>query len=285
MERRTITHVWTADIDGSNARQLTFDNQQLGCPSFSPDKKRISFHMNSPDLLRPGNHIFTMQSDGTDRIQVTTGEAWFYFPAWSPDGKYLAYASRRIEEPWDSMRVYLIETSNPNSPKLIGNGLIAQWIDAEHLYTDTPPFLAHTHSTLYSVSKSDPIEVSEDSTWQLPLHDGNHTLFRDCRKGKEGWWLKAARTEQSEAPKQLLSSEYLGSAWPSVSLRYLLYQQTNGELWRISLPDGRRVQLPQIFNGLNPFYFEIQTSYDDRQEVFVKGRLDARLVLIDNLFE
>jgi serine/threonine protein kinase/WD40 repeat protein len=285
MERRSIGYVWTADIDGSNARQLTFDNQNLGSPSFSPDKKRISFYMGSADLLRPGNHIFTMQSDGTDRVQVTSGEAWFYFPAWSPDGKYLAYGSRRIEEPWDSMRVYVIEAANPNSPRLIGNGILRQWIGNEKVYTNTPPYLGNTRSTLYSLNKSDPIEVSEDSTWNIPLQDGTHILVRDCRRGREGWWLRVAGTGQAEAPKRLLSPEYLWSAWLSASLRYLLYKQTDGELWRISLPDGKREQLPKIFNGLDPFSFQIQTSFDEKQVAFLKSRLDARLVLVENVLE
>ncbi len=75
------------------------------------------------------------------------------------------------------------------------------------------------------------------------------------------------------------------SAFPSVSLRYLLAEQANGDMWRISLPDGRRERLPEIFDHMDPGNFEIQLSYDDTEVVYLKGQLDSRLVLIDNLFK
>jgi serine/threonine protein kinase len=286
LEQRMISHVWIADIDGQNARQVTFDNQSIDWPSFSPDKERISFSMSSADLLRPGSHIFIMQSDGSSRTQLNAGDFWFFVPTWSPDGKYLAYGSVRTDEPRDSARVFLTEAANPSTPRLVGKGVFAWWIDAENFLTFTPLFFAHTHSTLYNVNSRVPKEVSEDSTWQFPLHDGKHVLIGDLRKGKEGWWLKSRVTRQGEEPKQILSSEYLMGTWPTASLRYLLYQQSNGELWRMSLPNGKKEHVPDTFRGRNPLGgFEVQMSYDDKEAVFLKGRLDARLVLIENLFE
>ena len=85
--------------------------------------------------------------------------------------------------------------------------------------------------------------------------------------------------------KQIVSSEYYESSFPSVSLRYLLSEQANGEMWLISIPNGKRARLPEIFDNLNPFNFEIQLSYDDKQAVYLKGQPDSRLVLIENLFK
>lgn len=89
---------------------------------------------------------------------------------------------------------------------------------------------------------------------------------------------------KSIEPKQILSSEYMSSSFTSVSLRYIMYRQANGEVWRISLPDGKRERLPDILNGINP-QGNIQMSFDDKQLVFLKERLDSRLVLIENVFE
>ncbi|MDZ7312658.1 MAG: hypothetical protein ONB45_15450, partial [candidate division KSB1 bacterium] len=281
LEQRNISHLWTANIDGSNARQLTFDNQLLEMPSFSPDKKRISFCMGSSDRLHPSSHIFIMQSDGTNRTQFTTGDAQYVFAAWSPDGKYMTYASKRVEEPIDAFRIYLTEVENPGTPRLVGKGLLVSWINAEKfaaVVLDHPPY---GHTSLYSIHSSEPIEVSPDSTIYLPLPDDRHIAIRDLRKGRRGWWIKDVKAGQREALKQILSSDYVFSSWPSVSLRYLLYQEANGEVWRISLPEGKRERLPDILNGINT----IQTSFDDKQLVFLKQRLDARLVLIENVFK
>jgi len=283
LEQRRITDLWTAGIDGSSARQLTFDTQYLGESMFSPDKKQISYTVYSSDALRPGAHIFIMQSDGTNRTRLTHGDDLYSCAAWSPDGKYMTYVSMRIDEPSDSSRVYLIEALNPGTPRLVGRGTRTFWIDDERFVTNTG--LQHPYSTLYSVKASGPIEVAQDSTCQFPLRDGKHVLLWDLRQGHEGWWLETAGNGEQEALKQILSSEYVYYARASVSLRYLLYQEPSGELWRMSVPEGKRERLPAIFDQTNPFALGIQMSFDDKSVVYEKSRTDARLVLIENLFE
>jgi len=284
MEQRFINHIWTVNVDGSNARQVTFDNQYLEMPSFSPDKKRISFTMESSDMLHPSSQIFIMQSDGTNRTQLTAGDAQYFYSEWSPDGKYMTYASKRVDEPVDSSRIYLIDVDNPGTPRLIGKATGVCWISAEKLVTFTPGVLRHSHTTLYSIHRSEPIEVSADSILQFPLPDGKYVAVRDLRKGRGGWWLKTVGMGQGEAMKQILSPEYSSSFWPSVSLHYVIYRQPNGEVWRISIPEGKRERLPAILNGISPLA-TIQMSFDDKQLVFLKERLDTRLVLIENVFE
>jgi hypothetical protein len=81
-----------------------------------------------------------------------------------------------------------------------------------------------------------------------------------------------------------LSSEYLPYSITSASLRYILYLKPDGGVWRVSIPQGKHEKLPDILNGINP-QRNIDMSFDDRQLVFTKGRLDARLVLIENVFK
>ena len=283
LEQRQISHIWTANIDGSNARQLTFDNQSVGMPAFSPDKKKISFLMQSGDPLQGSLHVYIMQSDGTNRTQLMLGDALDYTASWSPDGKYMIYGSFRRDERVDSTRVYLIEVSNPANPRVIGKGWWAFWVDAEKFVVI--PWQTSTNSILYSVNKSEPIRVSEDSTWQLPLRDGKYVLIRNMRKGKEGWWLETPQKGQGMVRKQILSSEYMWSSWPSVSFKYLLYRQANKEVWRVSIPEEKRERLPEILNGINPYFGYVQLSFDDQQILFLKSQLDAKLVLIENVFE
>ena len=223
-----------------------------------------------------------MDSDGSNRTQVTSGDAGCFNAAWSPDGKYIAYGSYRMNEPIDSSRVYIIEASNPGTPKLIGKGINVLWINAEELIASTAP---HRQSIRYALHKSGPLQISQDSTLEYPLHDEKHALVWDYRTGKRGWWVKRTAPGENEPPKLLVAEEYFISSWPSVSLKYLLSRQANVEVWRISLPDGRRERLPDFLNGRNPFYDEVQMSYDDEQLVYLTGQIDAKLVLIDNLFK
>lgn len=224
-----------------------------------------------------------MESDGTNRTQLTTGDAQYYHAAWSPDGKYLTYSSKRVEEPIEAFRISLIEVENPGTPRLIGKGLFVNWINAEKFVAVVPVHLPYGHTSLYSIHSNEPIEVSPDSTFYFPLPDGKHIAISDLRKGRGGWWIKDVGAGPGETLGQILSSDYIASSWPGASLRYLLYQEANGEVWRVSLPEGKRERLPDILNGIHPR--DIQLSFDDQQLVFLKQRLDARLVLIENVFK
>jgi hypothetical protein len=239
--------------------------------------------MSSADLLRPGSQIFIMQSNGEDRTQLTAGDGLYFNATWSPDGRYIAYGIRKIGEPSDSARIYLRDVTNPGEPMLVGKAMYAWWIDNSRFLSVLP--LPSIRSALYSLPDLKLIETSSDSTWQFPLRDGKGTIVDDLRKGREGWWLISGERSHHTAPKQILSSEYTYSAWPSVSLRYLIYLKSNGEVWRIYLPDGKQERLPQIFDGLNPWAGYVQLSFDDKHAVFLKERFDSRLVLIDNLSE
>jgi Tol biopolymer transport system component len=283
-ERRQISHLWTCDIDGSHARQLTFDDQYLEIPSFSPDGKRIAFDMQSADMLQPSNHIYIIQSDGTNRTRLTSGDDMFFNAEWSPDGRHMAYASKRVEEPYDSSRIYLIDVEKPAASRRIGQGVDVRWVDEQNFVVSTPLIFFRPRSAIYSINNSGPINISEDSTIAFPLPGGRHLVVADARKGRQGVWLKPTGAGPSDGAKMILSSKTLFSIYPSVSLRYILYQEADGSVWRISVPECRHEKMPEILTGIKP-QLNIQTSFDDQKLVFLKPQVDSRLVLIEAVFK
>jgi Tol biopolymer transport system component/predicted Ser/Thr protein kinase len=280
-ESRQISNIWIADMDGRNARQLTFGNQWMSRATFAPDN-RIAFEITSDDEYQSGSQIFTIRDDGSERAQITTGSGWHSSPQWSRDGKYLSYVVRGIDEPSESSRVYITEASNPGTPKLIGRGASASWLDAETLILTEA---GSARPVQYSIRSPQPVSVGRDSVIEVPLPDGKYTLVRDLRSSAGGYWLKEDGEPQGRAPRQLLSAEYVGSAGTASSRRYLLYLEPSGDLWRMSIPEGRRERLPDLFKNLNPAYGQIRTSRDDKQAVYLKQRSDCRLLVIDNLFK
>jgi len=280
LEKQDISNLWSANIDGSHVQQLTFDERYAIVPTFSPDKKHIAFCVDSDDTKDTGRKIFIMQSDGTNRAQLPTGEGNYMNARWSHDGKYMTYA---LWAPYDSGKVFLIEATNPGKPKSIGKGIGTWWIDSRRFITIAP--YPNIYSTLYAVDESGPIKTSEAFNCEFPLPGGKHILVAFSKKGQEGWWLKESGPGQDTVAKLLLGGDSFASAWPTVNLRNLLYVKPNGEVWRMSLPDGHEQRLPAVFNGLNPFHMDLQLSWDDRQVVFKKTREFSRLVLIDNLFD
>jgi beta-lactamase regulating signal transducer with metallopeptidase domain/Tol biopolymer transport system component len=85
--------VFIADVDGTNVRQLTFDDtSNKYYPAWSPDGKEVAFEWASAGIWR----LMTISiNDGTIR-EVFRGETpqdRFYRKSWSPDGTKIAWES------------------------------------------------------------------------------------------------------------------------------------------------------------------------------------------------
>jgi Tol biopolymer transport system component len=88
--------LYTANADGTNARQLTKNGAANFCPFFTPDGKRIIYSSNVLDPRGREFDIFIINKDGTgDPERITTAPAFDGFPMFSPDGKFLVWASNR----------------------------------------------------------------------------------------------------------------------------------------------------------------------------------------------
>jgi Tol biopolymer transport system component len=89
--RSADVDIWTANIDGSHARDLTFASSSDQNPAWSPDGRKIVFQT---DRLAPnrGYDLFVMNADGTDQHVLVSGSGDQVAPAWSPDGSRIAYA-------------------------------------------------------------------------------------------------------------------------------------------------------------------------------------------------
>ncbi len=85
------TGVWTIDLDRDTKTRVTFDQQLVAQPSWSPDGKTILFVLSTSSGGGNGE-IRSKAADGSGvESSILPGQNNYHYPAFSPDGKYLTY--------------------------------------------------------------------------------------------------------------------------------------------------------------------------------------------------
>jgi dipeptidyl aminopeptidase/acylaminoacyl peptidase len=91
---RRQAHVWMANIDGTDVRQVTFSDRSETAPRFSPDGKWIAFVS-----TRGGDaNLYLMPRAGGESRPLTRLSTGVSDPVWSPDSKWIAFASEVYPE-------------------------------------------------------------------------------------------------------------------------------------------------------------------------------------------
>ncbi|HWQ54639.1 MAG TPA: protein kinase [Bryobacteraceae bacterium] len=176
--------IWTADPDGSRARQLThFDGPLTGTPRWSWDGRWIAFDS------RPEGQadIYVIPSDGGAVRRLTSEPSEDVVPSWSRDGKWVYFASSRSGQ----FQVWKAPFSGGPAVQVTRNGGFAAFesADGRWLY--------------YALSRSAP------GLYRMPIEGGEETLVTPRLKpGYWGYWALAPDGVYFAEP---INSRVLGS--------------------------------------------------------------------------
>ena len=298
LQQQPVSHVWTAGIDGSSPRQISFDEREIFEPAFSPDKNRIAFVMTDPDPLTNKADVYVMDRDGNNRRKLTNGLTNPRVPKWSPDGRRIGYfhpptgpdASTGI------VKSYVVDADNPGAPTLIGDWRGNEWIDNDHFLT-----IGDRKSYITTISTATNRRFFHDSTEVWHFGGGRVLGYYDWRHGFQGWWAVTIQpttvadllkqTSDVIMPVVVGSPRKINSAldyfqrWTSrASADGTILRSAGNEMVRsISFTRGKEELLPARFPGLRGRSIEI--SRDGKEVVFTTPRLSSRLILVENVFK
>lgn len=103
-------HLFTLQEDGSEIKQITFEEGTHWAPSPAPD----GIHVFYVKALPPHNYeVFLLNLQTMQEQQITNSPSFDGFPTISPDGKTLAFSSSRDNKPGDrSLSLYLMDVSS-----------------------------------------------------------------------------------------------------------------------------------------------------------------------------
>jgi Tol biopolymer transport system component len=87
--------VFTANIDGSDAKQVTNFGNANWAPAYFPDSKRIIFASNYQSPRGFPFNLYTINGDGTNVQKISEEKSFDAFPMFSPDGKKIIFCSNR----------------------------------------------------------------------------------------------------------------------------------------------------------------------------------------------
>lgn len=84
-------NVWKASLDGGALRQVTFDHEMMGFPTWSPDGSSLAVEMKRGD----DRYVAVLPADGGAPQQLTVARGQSWPGGWSPDGDKIAFAGQR----------------------------------------------------------------------------------------------------------------------------------------------------------------------------------------------
>ncbi len=287
---RRVADFWIVDIAENRSRKITYAEENIYAPAFSPDGRQIALLVASPEetgvtveQVFNSTHLYVMDRDGKNRKQLTFGEEIASSPVWSPDGKRIAYGARKITESADSTRSYIIESTNPGSPRYLTAGRPDQWLDSARLMVVRSGIVYLT-----SIASPSPRRVYNDSTWSEYICGGRYILSFDYRvglPGKRNFWIIDVTEPPEVQQKHARKLSWINSGVMLDGPGKFLYQiRSAGEIWRMSLPDGKEEHLQADFLGAEPFQ-GFTASWDGKEIIVVKARGESRIVMIENLFK
>lgn len=106
--------------DGTNIRQLTFNDFEDNNPAFSFDKKKVAFHRATNPADFTSYEIYVIDLETGEETRITNNNQLDGHPDWSPDGKKIVFARFNVSY----ADLFIIDLESGEETQLMNTPLI-----------------------------------------------------------------------------------------------------------------------------------------------------------------
>ncbi|MDQ3890099.1 MAG: DPP IV N-terminal domain-containing protein [Actinomycetota bacterium] len=164
-------HLYLANADGSNIRQLDRFRGDKQTPNWSPDGRRVALRWVPSDYDDP-TPLLVLRANGTKVVDLSKKTGLFgWSPSWSPDGTRVVAAARRRGEATETL--YVVNADGSDVDRLTPAGREAQYAS----WSPTGDLIAFTY-----------VEAGGFDIYTIrPDGSGERRLTNDGAAGENNW--------------------------------------------------------------------------------------------------